>query len=47
MRLADLRDYVVRNFQHVADDKGLEFNVDARPDFQDRVHATSSVCSRF
>jgi HAMP domain-containing protein/signal transduction histidine kinase/CheY-like chemotaxis protein len=27
VRLSDLRDYVVRNFKHVADDKGLDFNV--------------------
>jgi signal transduction histidine kinase/CheY-like chemotaxis protein len=27
VRMADLHDYVVRNFKHVADDKGLEFNV--------------------
>jgi signal transduction histidine kinase len=32
VRLADMRDYVNRNFRHVADGKGLEFMVDLAPD---------------
>ncbi len=31
VRLDDIRDYVARNFRHVADGKGLEFNVDLGP----------------
>src|SRR5436190_13712212 len=32
VRLDDMRDYVNRNFRHVADGKGLEFTVDLSPD---------------
>src|SRR5689334_19626873 len=32
MRLADMRDYVNRNFRHVADGKGLEFTIEAAPE---------------
>ncbi|MGA7238715.1 MAG: HAMP domain-containing protein [Bryobacteraceae bacterium] len=31
VRIDDIRDYVTRNFRHVADGKGLEFNVDLSP----------------
>ncbi len=32
LKLDDIRDYVTRNFRHVADGKGLEFNVDLNAD---------------
>ena len=32
LRLDDVRDYVTRNFRHVADGKGLEFNVELNAD---------------
>jgi signal transduction histidine kinase/DNA-binding response OmpR family regulator/HAMP domain-containing protein len=32
VRLDDVRDYVARNFRHVADGKGLEFNVEVSPE---------------
>ena len=32
VKLDDMRDYVTRNFRHVADGKGLEFNVELSPD---------------
>src|SRR6476619_3983807 len=37
VRLGDLRDYVVRNFKHVADDKRLDFNVSLEPNLPKTV----------
>jgi HAMP domain-containing protein/signal transduction histidine kinase/CheY-like chemotaxis protein len=38
VRLTELRDYVARNFRHVADGKGLDFGIELSPDLPPTVH---------
>ena len=45
VRLGDLRDYVVRNFKHVADDKRLDFTVTLEPTFPDRFHGLETAAA--
>jgi signal transduction histidine kinase/HAMP domain-containing protein/DNA-binding response OmpR family regulator len=38
LRLTDLRDYVARNFRHVADGKGLDFGIEIDPNVPPVIH---------